>query len=83
MPSRRSSHCAVGLGNGSVVVTGGYGGLRAVHRLDIQSGNRTRLNKRPLSTQTITYLPLFTVNGQQKFLHKLLSSKRDRVSFGV
>ena len=79
MPSRRSSHCAVGLGNGSVVVTGGYGGLRAVHRLDIQSGN----NKRPLSTQTITYLPLFTVNGQQKFLHKLLSSKRDRVSFGV
>ena len=38
MPSRRSSHCAVGLGNGSVVVTGGYGGLRAVHRLDIHTG---------------------------------------------
>jgi hypothetical protein len=37
-PLFRYSHCAVGLGNGSVIVTGGYGGLDVAERLDIESG---------------------------------------------
>ena len=32
MLSSRSSHCAVGLGNGSIITTGGYGGLEAAER---------------------------------------------------
>lgn len=43
MLSTRHGHCAVGLGNGSVVVTGGYGGLDSVERLDIDSGRWTVL----------------------------------------
>jgi len=38
MSSSRYSHCAVGLGNGSIIVTGGYGGLDQVERLDIDTG---------------------------------------------
>ena len=38
MSSSRYSHCAVGLGNGSVIVTGGYGGLGLTERLDIDTG---------------------------------------------
>ena len=35
MSSSRYSHCAVGLGNGSIIVTGGYGGFGSAERLDI------------------------------------------------
>ena len=38
LPSDRSSHCAVGLGNGSIIVTGGYGALNNVQRFDINTG---------------------------------------------
>ena len=38
MSSSRYSHCAVGLGNGSIIVTGGYGGLDVTERLDIDTG---------------------------------------------
>ena len=38
MSSSRYSHCAVGLGNGSIIVTGGYGGLGATERLDLDTG---------------------------------------------
>ena len=38
MPSSRHAHCAVGLGNGSLVVTGGYGGLNQAERLDVDTG---------------------------------------------
>ena len=38
MSSSRYSHCAVGLGNGSVIVTGGYGGLNVAERLDVSTG---------------------------------------------
>ena len=34
----RYSHCAVALGNGSLIVTGGYGGLSLAERLDIGTG---------------------------------------------
>ncbi len=43
MSSSRYSHCAVGLGNGSIIVTGGYGGLNVVERLDIESGRWSQL----------------------------------------
>jgi len=38
MSSSRYSHCAVPLGNGSLVVTGGYGGLEVAERLDVADG---------------------------------------------
>ena len=38
MSDSRYSHCAVALGNGSIIVTGGYGGLSKAERLDIDSG---------------------------------------------
>ena len=38
MSTSRYSHCAVGLGNGSIIVTGGYGGLEVTERLDIDTG---------------------------------------------
>ncbi len=37
-PANRYSHCAVPLGNGSLIVTGGYGGLSQAERLDLDSG---------------------------------------------
>eukprot|EP00095_Tigriopus_kingsejongensis_P007693 snap_masked-scaffold142_size315517-processed-gene-0.4 protein:Tk07693 transcript:snap_masked-scaffold142_size315517-processed-gene-0.4-mRNA-1 annotation:"hypothetical protein" len=43
MTSSRYSHCAVGLGNGSVIVTGGYGGLKLAERFDISTGQWTQL----------------------------------------
>ena len=43
MSSSRYSHCAVGLGNGSIIVTGGYGGLNLAERLDIATGTWTQL----------------------------------------
>jgi len=38
MPSSRASHCAIGAGDGSIIVTGGYGALGDVQRLDLNSG---------------------------------------------
>ena len=38
MSSSRYSHCAVGLGNGSIIVTGGYGGFGLTERLDVATG---------------------------------------------
>ncbi len=38
MSSSRYSHCAVPLGNGSLIITGGYGGLSAAERLDVATG---------------------------------------------
>merc|ERR1711899_699492 len=35
MPSSRASHCAIGAGDGSIIVTGGYGALGDVQRLDL------------------------------------------------
>jgi len=43
LPSDRSSHCAVGLGNGSIIVTGGYGALNNVQRFDLNTGIWTEL----------------------------------------
>eukprot|EP00096_Caligus_rogercresseyi_P014027 TRINITY_DN6579_c0_g1_i1.p1 TRINITY_DN6579_c0_g1~~TRINITY_DN6579_c0_g1_i1.p1 ORF type:complete len:1345 (+),score=240.29 TRINITY_DN6579_c0_g1_i1:73-4107(+) len=43
MTSPRHSHCAVGLGNGSILVTGGYGGLSLTERYDIQDKKWTQL----------------------------------------
>ena len=43
MSSSRYSHCAVGLGNGSIITTGGYGGLDQVERLDVDTGKWWRL----------------------------------------
>ncbi|TRY67807.1 hypothetical protein TCAL_02278 [Tigriopus californicus] len=43
MTSSRYSHCAVSLGNGSVIVTGGYGGLNLAERFDINTGAWTPL----------------------------------------
>ena len=43
MSSSRYSHCAVGLGNGSIIVTGGYGGLNLVERLDVAEGRWVNL----------------------------------------
>ena len=43
MSSRRHGHCAVGLGNGSLVVTGGYGGLEVAERFDLATGLWTPL----------------------------------------
>lgn len=52
LSSSRASHCAVGLGNGSIIVTGGYGALRAVQRLDISSRTWTDLpSLNPLRAQ--------------------------------
>ena len=39
----RYSHCAVALGNGSIIVTGGYGGLNLAERFDVESGRWTQL----------------------------------------
>ena len=39
----RASHCAVGDGEGHIVVTGGYGALELVQRLDLATGTWTRL----------------------------------------
>jgi len=43
LTSTRASHCAVGDGEGHIIVTGGYGALQSVQRLDIQSGVWTNL----------------------------------------
>ncbi|CAB4063150.1 KLHL2_3 [Lepeophtheirus salmonis] len=43
MTSPRHSHCAVGLGNGSIFVTGGYGGLSLAERFDIADNKWTAL----------------------------------------
>ena len=43
MSSHRHGHCAVGLGNGSLVVTGGYGGLEVAERFDLATGLWTPL----------------------------------------
>ena len=43
MTSARHAHCAVGLGNGSLVVTGGYGGLEVAERFDLATGVWTQL----------------------------------------
>ena len=45
LPSNRASHCAVGDGEGHIIVTGGYGALESVIKLDIQaSGSIRKLN---------------------------------------
>jgi len=43
LTSTRASHCAVGDGAGHIIVTGGYGALESVQRLDIKSGVWTNL----------------------------------------
>lgn len=43
LTSTRASHCAVGDGDGHIVVTGGYGALELVQRLDLATGKWTRL----------------------------------------
>lgn len=43
LTSTRASHCAVGDGAGHIIVTGGYGALQSVQRLDIKSGVWTNL----------------------------------------
>lgn len=43
LTSTRASHCAVGLGNGSIILTGGYGALGSVQRLDISTDRWTDL----------------------------------------
>ena len=43
LTSTRASHCAVGDGEGHIVVTGGYGALEVVQRLDLATGRWQRL----------------------------------------
>ena len=43
LTSTRASHCAVGDGQGNIVVTGGYGALELVQSLDLSTGQWTRL----------------------------------------
>ena len=42
LPSNRASHCAVGDGEGHIIVTGGYGALESVIKLDIQASGSIR-----------------------------------------
>ena len=43
LTSTRASHCAVGDGEGHIVVTGGYGALELVQSLDLRTGQWSRL----------------------------------------
>ena len=64
MSSSRYSHCAVGLGNGSVITTGGYGGLASAERLDIATGRWTALPElNPVRAQH--GCALVTVDGEE------------------
>ena len=64
LTSTRASHCAVGDGEGNIIVTGGYGALELVQQLHLSTGRWTRLaDLQPVRAQH--GCALVTLRGQR------------------
>ena len=64
LTTTRASHCAVGDGEGNIIVTGGYGALELVQQLHISTGRWTRLaDLQPVRAQH--GCALVTLRGQR------------------